>query len=213
MQSETSELVKAIVESTKRVGPLITAKLQRDAQRLEATVTQYVTARLPAAHALAEIYDRKYMWDEFPNFSSYCATKWNISPTHAYRMVEIGNLLNRLLLKFSHAWEKLPTTQGQCIELLKIPVERQVEAWVAVRNKRPEGTVAGEELRTSLRSFARNEGVKIAGRKKRQPKLPLRATSLLQELIAKIGEDRTVSALEILGSPHPDWRAFSALFK
>jgi protein gp37 len=75
-------------------------------------------------NALAEINrDRLYQVLGFPTFDAYCRKRWNMSRTHAYRMMDAAIVDQNL----SPMGDNAPKNERQARELVALPPEQQRE--------------------------------------------------------------------------------------
>ena len=125
---------------------------QQDLERLERVVRQGLEIFYRVGEALAEIRDRKLYKDlGYSNFRDYLMERWNMKKSHAYRLIDSGEVVKNLspekisLQKSvphggqneSIAYQSdtepseivIPQSERVAREIGKVPKERQPEAW------------------------------------------------------------------------------------
>lgn len=77
-------------------------------------------------NALARIRQGRLYRDQYDSFETYSRAKWNMSGTHAHRLIDSASVVENL--KDSPIGE-LPKSESVARELSKVPKEKQREVW------------------------------------------------------------------------------------
>ena len=106
-----------ISPSTVEHGPAtaLCASEREDLARLETIVDHGVSSFFKVGNALLEISDRRLYRETHATFAEYCATKWQMSARHAYRLCESAEIIKSL----PEQCDQLVTTESQARELAK----------------------------------------------------------------------------------------------
>jgi hypothetical protein len=107
-------------------------KLKADESKLlaeyEATINAFVTAFLAVGRALRAIRDRALYREDYRDFESYLAKRWDMSRVHAWRLIGAADVVDDLL----PIGNILPATESQARPLVPLNKKQRVEAWEEV---------------------------------------------------------------------------------
>ena len=94
--------------------------------RLEAVIEKYRRDFYAVGKALKEIRDgRHYQKLSFTTFERYVNVRWDISKSHAYRLIEAFSVMNNL----SPIGDVLPNNEAQARPLTRLDPHSQRKAW------------------------------------------------------------------------------------
>ena len=95
--------------------------------KLEATITAGVKAFAEAGKALARIRDKQLYRESHNSFESYVAEKWQMSRSHAARLIEAAAVVANL--SSPNGDVALPASEFQARQLAELTPESQKAAW------------------------------------------------------------------------------------
>lgn len=94
-------------------------------QSLETRIERGLRLHLEAARALREIRDRRLYRDEYPTFEHYCAARWQIARSHAYRLCDWAEVAENLV----SIGDTLPVRESHARPLSGLTADQQQAAW------------------------------------------------------------------------------------
>src|SRR5437879_3280487 len=124
----------------------------RDLTDLENTIANGFTKFLEVGNALLEIQARKlYLDDGYNTFEQYCARRWSISRSQAYRMIQAAEVVSHIS---EHADVPLPIHEAQTRVLARLKDPETIRtAWEDVVDEYGE-TAAAPKVRDSVDYYA-----------------------------------------------------------
>lgn len=129
----------------------------------ETIVDAGVNACITAGRALFEIknYHEGALWRSgHKSFDMYCQAKWNLHKSHAYRLVDTGELVIELETEFSPRGENLPVNEGQVRPLLaNVPKERRVECWKEIVNGKMPAELSSTAVGAGVQKYLLENGL------------------------------------------------------
>ncbi|MDX2215497.1 MAG: hypothetical protein SFY66_19695 [Oculatellaceae cyanobacterium bins.114] len=149
---------------------------------LEQTIERGLKAFYEAGQALMEMRDRRLYREEFATFEDYCQTRWEMSKTHANRLIEAAEVIETL----TPIGVILPINESQARPLAPLSVEARVEVMQASAAIAPSGKPTAAHVQRAV------EAVKT----KPQPLTPGQRLTVLDEQSPYYGEEVEVVAAE-----------------
>lgn len=124
----------------------------RGLMELETTIANGFTKFLEVGNALLEIQTRKlYLDDDYVTFEQYCAKRWSISRSQAYRMIQAAEVVSHLA---EDAALPLPIHEAQTRVLAKLKEPEAIRAvWEEVVDEYGE-TVSAPKVRDAADYYA-----------------------------------------------------------
>lgn len=135
--------------------------LASDLEAQEAVIERGVQAFTGIGLALAKIRDKRLYRQEYATFESYCQTRWGLSRSRAYRLIDAATITDAMeaALEMSPNGDTpLPANEGQARELVGLTAEDAVDVMhraseatdgrptaAAIRSARDGDADAGEE--------------------------------------------------------------------
>ena len=143
----------------------------------EEIVTDAVNQSLAAAKALHEIktYRDGLLWrKDFRTFAEYCLRSWGYEKSHAYRHVQVGNLLAVLDQHDSPIGENTGVNFSHLRSVVEnVPEELQVECWKKVTESIPAGgKLTAAHVKKEAKRFLMKKGIETKKKKAAKPAKP-----------------------------------------
>jgi DNA repair photolyase len=141
-------------------------------------IVQYaVNQSLAAAKALHEIktYRDGLLWrKDFRTFADYCLRSWGYEKSHAYRHVQVGNLLAVLDQHDSPIGENAGVNFSHLRSVVEnVPEELQVECWKKVTESIPAGgKLTATHVKKEAKRFLMKKGIETKKEKAAKPAKP-----------------------------------------
>ena len=83
-----SSLIQTHEVPTDRKTNALTTQELEELEKHEAAIVKGKKIFLEVGKALIAIHDQRLYRAQYPTFEEYCADKWNLGPSHAYRLME-----------------------------------------------------------------------------------------------------------------------------
>jgi hypothetical protein len=131
---------------------------------LEEVIERGLPAFVEVGKALLEIKNHKLYQPQYRTFEQYCAEKWRIDQSYAYRLMDSAQTIENL--KISPIGELLPANEAQTRPLVRLPADKQRQAWSAAVKSTPTGKMPTarhvqavvNRMRAEDRQIKRSEG-------------------------------------------------------
>lgn len=120
-----------------------------DAERLaelETKIARGLTTFVEVGAALAEIRDGRLYRETHGTFEDYCRERWQMSKTHANRLVESATVVGNL----TPIGVTVPTSESQVRPLTRLEPDQQREAWTQAVATAPEGKVTAAHVKATV---------------------------------------------------------------
>ena len=135
-------------------------ELDRDAaeSRIVAKNTRTAAARASnaTARALHEIQNHAHgmFWrQEFKSFVDYCADKWCLKKTHAYRLAEFGSFLSETII-FSPDGENITLSESIFRQFCAVvPEDHRVECWCKITAGKGATDLTAAAIKSAARKY------------------------------------------------------------
>jgi hypothetical protein len=101
---------------------------QQALERAEHTIRAGLETFLEVGMAFLEIRDRRLYRGGFVTFEVYCAERWGMGRSHAYRAMDYAEVVTHLR-EASPIGDRLPQNEAQARPLAALPAAEQVEVW------------------------------------------------------------------------------------
>jgi hypothetical protein len=119
------------------LAPELSAPEKQRLTELEGIIEENMKAFIQVGMALKEIKDKRLYRQQYNNFKLYVKNEWDITGTHAYRLIDAATVVD--VLK-SVPWDTsdnekctmvhfLPANERQIRPLIGLPIEFQQKAW------------------------------------------------------------------------------------
>lgn len=164
--------------------------------------------------ALAVVRDDRLYRESYKTFDDYCKDRWGLERTHAHRLIESAEVVNRIvdnLLSIDNKFEstapvQVPANVGQTRELAKAPVEEQAEVWEEVVETTAVPTAKAIKAVVEKRKKSKAKSDTVSGKKPAKEKV-FKADASMPEWYM---DDNSVAIPEEL---YPVWRAKQRFFE
>lgn len=119
----------------------LNAKEEKQLRRCEETIESGLKSFFEVGDAIRTINEeRLYRGQEYSSFDVYCSERWSMSGSHARRLIDAADLMDKLRKEFSPKGESdelLPQSENHVRPLvrLKDEPEQQIKAWAKALEK------------------------------------------------------------------------------
>lgn len=186
----------------KRSGPspsgALTAELTEVESRIltdcESTIRNGLHHLVQVAQSLQVIRDQRLYRIAHKTFEEYCAEKWAIGRSYAYRLIDCAVVLDDLSTVPD---KQLPTTESQIRELKRVSSDIRPQVWERVIAASADQPVTARRIRDVVLEFKGKEVLANNGRKNyRNLRATLRETiETIKELRGSLGANGDVSTI------------------
>jgi hypothetical protein len=124
--------------------PLPLTSVEKDALAdYEATIAHGLMTFYEVGAALIAIKTQKLYRANYRTFEEYCAEKWHIGHSSAYRMIEAAEIRDNL----SPIGDKLPENESQARALNGLEPDQQRQVWAKAVDTAPGGKVTAQHIK------------------------------------------------------------------
>lgn len=117
-------------------------------ERCEAVIERGLQTFYQVGNALLTIRDNRLYREEHQTFEEYCRTRWQMTKTHANRMIQAAGVVENLT-----PTGVIPGSERQARELAVLPPDLQTEAWKEIIKASPDGTIQTKQVHEIVKTF------------------------------------------------------------
>ncbi len=119
---------------------------------LENTIARGLKYYIEVGEALLTIREERLYRAQFNTFEDYCLTRWNMSKTHANRMIDASEVAENLT-----PIGVIPANEAQTRELAALPADEQRTAWQTALDTAPDGKVTAAHVREVVETLSQGK--------------------------------------------------------
>jgi hypothetical protein len=187
----------ALILQPQTVGSPLDAGEQLHREKCEHVIRNGLATFLEVGQALATIRNKRLYRDFFTTFEDYCRQKWEISKSHANRMIEAAVVVSILTPIGAK-----PSSESQIRPLVGLAPQKIPDAWNRAKELAGSGEITAKVVRQAAEEFkpaSTHDSEAVTGKSSPKKRTPLAsALDLIDQIEKKVKKSGSKAVLKDL---------------